>query len=133
MKRTITPFFLAAALLPAACSGDETVAAYGGADHVWRLESLDGAPVTSRATLEFGENGRISGQAPCNRFTGSQTVPYPWFQTGPLAATRMACPDLEAEARYLTALEAMSQSEVSGDVLRLSNEDGREMLFRPEG
>ncbi|KIC35006.1 META domain-containing protein [Leisingera sp. ANG-M7] len=120
-------------LLPSACTGDETLSAYGAAGTEWQLQSIDGSAFAAKAILTFPEPGKIAGQAPCNRFLGSQTAPYPWFETGPLAVTRMACPELEAEDAFLKALQKMTLAEVSGDVLILSNEAGREMLFKAGG
>lgn len=121
---------LGALLAASACVGDETLRAYGAADRTWVLDSIDGQPFPARATVTFPEAGRIAGAAPCNRYSGAMTAPYPWFETGPLAATRMACPDLDAETAFFAALGAMTQSEVLGDTLILSTEDGREMLFK---
>ncbi|OBY27791.1 META domain-containing protein [Leisingera sp. JC1] len=120
-------------LLPSACAGDETLSAYGAAGTEWLLQSIDGDTFAADATLTFPEPGKIAGRAPCNSFSGSQTAPYPWFETGPLAVTRMACPELEAEDAFLNALQGMTLSEVTGDVLILSNEAGREMLFKAGG
>lgn len=121
---------LALSGIVSACQADETVASYGAADREWTLVELNGAAFTARATLTFGEDGRISGQAPCNRYSGTNTVPYPWFKTGPVAATKMACPDLGAESAFFTALDGMTQSEVLEDTLVLRNEDGAEMVFK---
>lgn len=116
----------------AACRGDETVAAYGGGQ-TWVLQELDGAAFPARATLAFPAPGRIAGMAPCNSYSAAMTVPYPWFETGPLAVTRQACPDLAAETAFLTALQSMAYSEVSGRLLILSNDAGREMVFSSGG
>ena len=112
------------------CGKDETVAGYGGVDQIWQLTEIDGAAFGATATVTFPEPGKIAGKAPCNSYTGKMDTPYPWFETGALAATRMACPDLEAETAFLTALGEMSQSEVSGDTMILTNETGREMVFK---
>lgn len=119
-----------ALLLLAACRGDETVTAYGGAGQVWALSELDGAAFAATATLHFPKPGRIAGDTPCNAYSGAMTAPYPWFQATGIAATRRVCPDLAAEAAFLSALAAMTQSEVSGDVLILRDDAGREMVFR---
>ena len=119
-------------MLCTACRGDETLSAYGASDKIWKLTELDGAPFTARATISFPEPGQITGQAPCNRFNSTQTAPYPWFEMGEAMVTRMACPEGEAEARFLTALSAMTQSEVLGNSLILRNEAGREMVFEAE-
>ncbi len=119
------------AFIPA-CQGDETLSAYGAADKVWVLESVDGAAWSARTTITFPEEGKFAGNAPCNAYFGAQRAPYPWFEAGPIGATRRACPELDQEAKYFKALEAMTLAEVSGDVLVLSNEDGREMVFRAD-
>ena len=112
-----------------ACQADETVARYGAADRLWELQSLNGTAFSGRATLEFEPGGPVSGQAPCNRFSTTNTVPYPWFELTPILATRAACPELEAETAYLAALARMTQSEVRQGTLFLRNDDGDEMVF----
>ena len=109
---------------------DETVTGYGGAEAVWHLESLDGAAFPARATLMFPAEGELAGEAPCNTYSGRQTVPYPWFAAEAVAATKRACPKLAEEALYLTALAEMTLVEVLGGVMILSNDAGREMVFR---
>lgn len=118
-----------ALLLGAACNGDESVANYGAAGKLWTLSEIDGEAFQARASLTFGEDGQVSGQAPCNRFSSKQSAPYPWFKIGPVMATKMACPDLSQESQFFSALEAMSLSEVSGTTLILSNDAGRTMVF----
>lgn len=116
--------------LLAACAGDESLRAYGGEGVIWALESLDGTAFSAPATLGLPEPGRAVGQGPCNRWFAAQTAVYPWFALGPIGATRMACPDLAAEQQYFDALSAMTLSEIVGDTLVLSTEEGREMVFR---
>jgi len=112
------------------CGKDETVGGYGAADQVWELTELDGTAFAARATMTFPEPGQIAGQAPCNTYSGKMGAPYPWFETEQMAVTRRACPDLAAETTFLTALEEMSLSEVSGNTMILTNEAGREMVFK---
>ncbi len=123
----LTPAILLLAL--AACREDETVAGYGAAGVIWRLETIDGAAFAASATLTFPAEGEISGEAPCNRFFGRMETPYPWFEAKNLAVTRRACPDLPAESAFFAALGAMTLAEVSGDTLILSTPEGREMVF----
>ncbi len=111
------------------CEQDETVAAYGAADRTWVLQEIDGQPYEASALLRFPEEGKIAGNAPCNSYNGTLNAPYPWFEILDLNATRAACAGLEAEGFYFAALLVMTQSEVSGDVLILRNEDGNEMVF----
>ncbi len=82
---------LVLALTLAACFEDETVTGYGG-DRLWTLVEMDGTAFNARATLRFGEDGKVSGQAPCNRYFSTQTAPYPWLDLGPIGATKMALP-----------------------------------------
>ena len=109
---------------------DETVSGHGGDGATWVLRSIDGTPFAARATLTFPEEGTLAGEAPCNGYSGQQTVPYPWFSAERLITTRRACPDLEAETRYLRALGDMTLAEIAGDTLILSNDAGGEMVFR---
>ena len=111
-----------------ACGPDETVSAYA-ADTAYSLDGIGGIPFGARATMVFFD-GTVSGEGPCNRYSAPLSVPYPWFQLGPVTATRRACPDLEAEARFFGALSEMQFAEAQGNVLILSNEAGQEMVFR---
>ncbi len=108
---------------------DETVTGYGGDAATWTLQSIDERPFGARATLILPEEGQIAGQAPCNSYSGQQTAPYPWFAPTGIAATKRACPEFDAEARYFRALAEMTLVEVVGDILILSNDAGREMIF----
>ncbi|MGR3484564.1 MAG: META domain-containing protein [Paracoccaceae bacterium] len=119
---------LAIPALLAACAGDETLTAYGGAG-TWELAELSGAPPPGPLTLTFAPGGAVSGQAPCNRLTARQTAPYPWIALEAIATTRMACPDLAAEAALIDALSAMRLAEAQGDVLILTGEGGAGMVF----
>ncbi|QDC11064.1 META domain-containing protein [Oceanicola sp. D3] len=113
--------------LATACA-DETLTGY--ASGLYQLEEIDGEGFEWGATLDLSEAGRIAGQAPCNSYSAAQDAPYPWFQPGPIAATRRACLHLNGEAAFFKALSEMTLAEASGPVLILSNEAGREMVFR---
>ncbi|PTX57292.1 heat shock protein HslJ [Litoreibacter ponti] len=108
---------------------DETVSGYAGTETIWLLQSIDEASFPARATLTFPEEGRIAGDGPCNRFFATQTVPYPWFEIGPIGSTKRACPALAAEQAYFKALANMTLAEVAGTTLILSNPDGGQMVF----
>ena len=108
---------------------DDALAAYGAGDLVWRLTEVDGAAAPASLTLEFAEDGAVSGAAPCNRFAAQNTAPYPWFALSPILATKRACPALAQEQEYLTLLQSITQSEVLDNVLILRNDAGQEMVF----
>ncbi len=121
-------------LLPAifgidACQGDETARAYGAGDREWTLIEVNEVAFDARATLRFPAAGKIAGDGPCNSYVATMTVPYPWFDAGLIASTRLACPALDAEVAFLAALGQATLIEVGGDTLILSNPDGLKMVF----
>ena len=117
-------------LMLAACAGDETISGYADPDAEYRLSEIDRASFPAMATIRFPAVGRIEGDAPCNSYTARQSVPYPWFSAGNLVATDRGCAALADEAAFFDALLAMTLAEVQGGTLILSNEAGREMVFR---
>lgn len=128
MKIGVAGLIAAVALI--GCQGDETVRAYGGEGRTWLLAEINGNAFPARATLTFPKTGEIAGEGPCNSYSAEMAVPYPWFETGPIAATRRACPDLAAETDFLEGLARASLSEVAGDTLILSDPDGFSMVFK---
>ena len=109
---------------------DETISGFTDPDATYRLTEIGGAPFPAEATISFPEQGRASGQGPCNTWSAEQTAPYPWFLLGPILSTKRGCADLDAEARFFEALSAARFAEVSGGVLILTDEAGGEMVFR---
>lgn len=106
------------ALLPltlAACLDDGSDIPHG----TYRLTGMPGGPPPA-ATLVFEDDSTISGEAPCNLYHGQLQAPWPAFRPGPIAVTRRACPDLEAESRYFAALGAMTQGTLDGATLTLT-------------
>ncbi len=121
---------LLAVLGLAACQGDETLAGYVMPDTTFVLQRMGGEAVKARATIRFLPGGEVVGKAACNSYGAAQSAPYPWFELGPIRATRAACPQLDEEQAYFDALGQMTLAEISGDVLILSNEDGEMLEFR---
>lgn len=100
-------------------------------DTIWRLESVTGDPVTAEVTLQIAADGTVSGTASCNQYTGQNTAALPEFSLGPMAVTRMACPDMTTEAAYLAALELITRAEIQDEKLVLTSVDGDQMVFSP--
>lgn len=123
---------LFAATAIAQCTADETLTGYAPQNTVFALREIDGAPYAAVATLTLPERGMIAGQAPCNAYSTAITVPYPWFRVEAIAATKRACPSLAAETVFFDALAQMTLAEWSGDILVLSSETGREMVFEAQ-
>lgn len=78
-------------------------------------------------TLSFGTDGSATGNAGCNRFSGSYTTNGQKVSIGPLAATRKMCtrPDtvMEQEAAYLKALMMGQRVRIDGDRLEIRTDD----------
>lgn len=100
---------------------DPTGRAEGLRGTAWVLEDLAGAGVVDRvqATLEFAEDGTVSGNGSCNRFHGTVTVTDDAISFSPQAATRMMCPEavMQQETAYLAALESAKRFETDGTYL----------------
>ena len=122
--------FLSLPALLAPYLKDETISGYADPAARYQLEAINDAPFPASATITFPAEGRIEGSGPCNRFSATQSAPYPWFETGPIAATKRACPDLPAETAFFAALTRMTLIEVAGPHLLLTNDAGEVMAFR---
>lgn len=127
--KTRIPLVISTIAALGACSPDESISKFADPSAEYALVSLDGVAFPATATISFPEAGKVVGQAPCNRYFATQTVPYPWFGLEGIGATRMACPELDQESAFFAALEDMTLAEVSGATLILSNPAGREMTF----
>ncbi|GLQ35039.1 hypothetical protein GCM10007939_13220 [Amylibacter marinus] len=123
-------FLVLCALPLSACAADETISGYVDADAIWVLRQMDQQPVHAQITLQFPAKGQARGQAPCNSYHAQQTAPLPWFQLGPIAATKRACPDLPLETRYFSALSRATMAESTGNTLILSDDDGLELIYQ---
>jgi len=76
----------------------------------WVAETIGDAPVVNpgRVTLSFA-NGRVSGRAGCNLYSGPVEIGKGTLKIGPLISTKMACGQggvMEQESVYLTALQS---------------------------
>lgn len=105
----------------------------------WRLVEIQrpGAaeqPVAAdpRYTVTFA-NGRLSGLAHCNRYTGGYEQPAPGeLKVSPMAATLMACPGESIASEFLRALGGATRYELRGARLLLSYGDGGVLAFVPD-
>ena len=82
------------------------------ADTNWLIVDIDGTAVGGENyALSFDDQGRLSGQAGCNRLSGPYTQRGNTLTPGAIAATRMACPAerMAQEARVLQLLRAPMQ------------------------
>lgn len=84
-------------------TGSWTVTGYNNGDEAVVSIALD-----TEITIEFDDEGRVTGDSGCNTFMGDYTLDGDTISVGPLASTRRACPDevMDQETRFLAALES---------------------------
>jgi heat shock protein HslJ len=100
----------------AATATGETTGTLAGTE--WVLSTLNGNPPVAgtEITLDFGEDGSISGTDGCNRFMGSYTQNGTSLTFGPLASTMMACPDdISNQAKTFSDALGVTQSFSTAD------------------
>ena len=82
----------------------------------------------SDISLDFGKDGRVSGNAGCNDYAGGYQSSGQQLSVGVLATTFKQCdtPDglMEQEAQYLGALSRAATFEVAGDALTIRDRGG---------
>lgn len=95
----------------------------------WRLVQLNGAEFTPLARFNIAIDNRMAGKAPCNTFVGTVEGDASSFKIGPIAATRMACDNLDAETTFFQGLESANSARLDGETLIFTGEGGLEMVF----
>ena len=103
--------------------------------HEWMVARIDDAPLyqDSKITLNFGDDGRISGNASCNSYTGSFKLQNGRLTTGPMALTRRGCmvPLMDQEMSFVTLFEDNPTVKLDDDgVLTIVTEGGRVLIAR---
>ncbi|SFX79525.1 META domain-containing protein [Marinospirillum alkaliphilum] len=85
----------------------------------WMIEDIAGRGIidSSRVSLRFSADGRISGTGSCNRYAGSYHLSGEGLQIGPLLATKMACAPalMQQEQTFFRVLEATSAFDITPD------------------
>jgi heat shock protein HslJ len=131
-----------ALMMIAACATNRTGASPAGAASVtklqegeWRVEDIRGAGVidNSPATLLFGPDSRLSGNATCNRLIASYTVVGSKLTISPAGTTMMACPPalMDQERKLVDLLgEVSSYSIDRTGVLVLITTSGDKLIAR---
>jgi heat shock protein HslJ/uncharacterized lipoprotein YbaY len=116
------------------CAGDPEALLVGGE---WIVESIDGRMIDrSRATLDFGIDGRLAGKATCNAYTAAYTLTGESLTVGNTATTRMNCPPalMEQEQLFLDVLQRVRTFDVSDTgALILQDDRGRKITARRGG
>jgi heat shock protein HslJ len=114
------------------CGGDP-MAPSGLAGTNWRVEAVNGRPTPPQGQyfVQFDGN-RISAKFGCNGMSGSYSEAGNVLTVGPMAATRMFCPDpaMSFENQGGVILSQPVTVTSSGDRITLSNANGRIDLRR---
>jgi len=99
----------------------------------WRFYDMGGDTLAdaSKTELRIDPDGKVSGSAGCNRFSGTAIIVGTSLTFAPLATTRMLCePNLmRQETGILAALQSVkSFALVEGDRLNLLDAGGQPLL-----
>lgn len=99
---------------------------------VWALTELMGNPPMAGTGIsaQFTADGKVSGSAGCNRYSGTYTVSGNNITfSSPMATTMMMCeqPAMDQESAYLKALGEVKTFAVNGDQLTLTTGDGTKL------
>jgi len=95
---------------------------------VWALTELMGKPTVAGTGIsaQFSSDGKISGSAGCNRYSGTYTVSGNSITiSSSIATTMMMCDDaiMQQESAYLKALPEAKTYAVQGDQFTLTGAD----------
>ena len=101
----------------------------------WRIEDIGGQGVidNSPATLVFGSDGRLSGNASCNRLIASYTVQGEKITISPTGLTMMACQPalMNQERKLVDLLNAVSSYRIDDTgALVLRTASGKQVVAR---
>jgi heat shock protein HslJ len=97
-------------------------------DTAWTISMIGQLPVLEGIPTEVRfADGRISGTAGCNRFNGTYNVASNVLNFGPMASTRMMCPEkqMAQEAKFLALL--------AGNVTKRYSVEGKLILADDKG
>lgn len=114
------------------CGGDPASLLTGAE---WRIENVAGQEVIDNAeiTIAFDADGRVSGRAGCNGFSGMFELTGEGLRFGQMVATMMACPEpqMVQERRVFNALDAVRRFDIdaSGALLLIGGAEDAPILI----
>ena len=131
-------FFMLLLFSLGACSGAKELSGQkvqpGQLAGVWRLEQIDGEKLVAGVAVPelefFPVEKRFGGFGGCNRINGRCEFGEDSIRFSRILATKMACPDLPLENRFLSLLRESSWGyRITGDTLCLTRQPGS-LVFR---
>ena len=130
MKNLIFGFGLSLAIIAlSACAASQPGSGGDLTGKVWSLTELAGKSLVtgSGISAQFSSDGKVSGSAGCNRYSGSYTVSGNTITfPAPIASTMMMCDTavMDQETAYLNALGQAKTYSVKNDQLTLLDSAG---------
>ncbi len=98
------------------CGGDPAALLRGA---LWVVEDLNGRGIIdrSRMTLRFGSDGRVSGKASCNKYSGTYWLTGEGLTVSGAAVTRKSCAEslMNQEKEFLDVLSGIQRFSMSPD------------------
>lgn len=101
----------------------------------WILTHIGNMQVTTKPTtnnipsLQFSQDGRVSGADGCNRIMGSYTAGRDTLNLSQMASTQMACIDKNyVPQKYVEALAKVTHYQVYNKTLKLTDKSGNVLL-----
>ena len=129
MKKTLISAAAFAAVLLSSCGTASKSVDISGE---WNVVSVEGKEVTGNPYIGFDmENGRLYGNAGCNRIMGGveiDSVNPGHIGLTNVGATRMMCPDMETEQKVLEALNEVAGYKASATGVELTDKDGKVLM-----
>jgi heat shock protein HslJ len=116
----------------AGCGGDPAKLLQG---REWVVEDIGGKGIVdnSRATLDFGADGRLAGRGSCNNYFAQYTLTGEGLTVARAGATMMACAPalMDQEGLFLEILRNVRRFDLGEDgALVLRTDDGRTITAR---
>lgn len=110
------------------CAGESDTLLMGDE---WVVEDIGGGLVDrSRATLDFGVDGRLAGRASCNAFTTTYTLTGESLTIGTTATTMTSCAPavMDQEKRFLDILQRVRRFDIADDGALVLEDDQRRRI-----
>lgn len=130
MTRSLAVLALVGALAACQDAGERAISILRPGSS-FTVARIDGAPAPAGVTFEVGEGSRVTGRAPCNRYSGQLTQSGGAMTVSGLVMTRMACAEADrnlAEMRFGNALGSVTAARRTADGIALIDPEGRERI-----
>ncbi|SNR40675.1 META domain-containing protein [Paracoccus sediminis] len=128
--RILAALATATALTACQDAGERSVALLRPGDS-FAVTRIDGNPAPQGGTFQVGGDGRVSGAAPCNRFSARLAEQGGAMTLNGVVMTRRACLDparTMAETRFAIALTSVTGARARSGQVSLIDAEGRERI-----